>query len=45
VPVKELFERILKIGTTQHFALVDGDYLKELSVFAEMMGFEYYEIA
>ncbi len=45
VPVKELFERILKIGTTQHFALVDGNYLKELSVFAEMMGFEYYEIA
>ncbi|MDD2381205.1 MAG: hypothetical protein PHV35_05850 [Mariniphaga sp.] len=44
VPVKELFERILKVGTTQHFALVDGNYLKELSVFAEMMGFEYHEI-
>jgi len=44
VPVKELFERILKIGTTQHFALVDGDYRKELSTFSEMMGFEYYEI-
>ncbi|RIH67094.1 hypothetical protein D1164_01290 [Mariniphaga sediminis] len=44
VPVKELFEQILKIGTTQHFAIVDGDYLKELSMLAEMMGFEYYEI-
>ena len=44
VPVKELFERILKIGTTQHFALVDGEYLEELSTFAEMMGFEYHEI-
>jgi L-arabinose isomerase len=44
VPVKELFERILKIGTTQHFALVDGEYLEELSTFAEMMEFEYYEI-
>ncbi len=44
VPVKELFERILKIGTTQHFALVDGDYREELSVFAEIMGFEYYQI-
>ena len=44
VPVKELFERILKIGTTQHFALVDGDYRKELSMFSEIMGFEYYEI-
>ena len=45
VPVKELFERILKIGTTQHFALVDGEYLDELSTFAEMMGFEYYGIS
>lgn len=45
VPVKELFERVLKIGTTQHFALVDGDYRKELSSFAEIMEFEYYEIA
>ena len=45
VPVKELFERILKIGTTQHFAIVDGDYRKELSILAEMMDFEYYEIA
>jgi L-arabinose isomerase len=45
VPVKELFEKILKIGTTQHFAIADGDYRKELSTFAEMMGFEYYEIA
>jgi L-arabinose isomerase len=44
VPVKELFEQILKIGTTQHFALVDGEYLEELSTFAEMMGFEYFEI-
>ncbi len=44
VPVKELFERILKIGTTQHFALVDGDYRTELAEFAEMMDFEYYEI-
>ena len=41
VPVKELFGRILQIGTTQHFALVDGDYLAELSMLAEMMGFEY----
>lgn len=45
VPVKELFEKILKIGTTQHFAIVDGDYRKELSTLAEMMGFEYYEIS
>ncbi len=44
VPVNELFQQILKIGTTQHFAIVDGDYLRELSLFAEIMGFDYYEI-
>lgn len=44
VPVNRLFEEILKIGTTQHFAVVDGDYRTELSMFAEMMGFEFYEI-
>lgn len=44
VPVKELFERILKIGTTQHFAIADGDYREELSMLSEIMGFEYYEI-
>lgn len=44
VPVKELFEKILKIGTTQHFAVADGDYRRELSVFAEIMDFDYYQI-
>lgn len=44
MPVTELFEKILKIGATQHFAVVKGDYLKELSCFAEIMQFEYYEI-
>ena len=42
--VKDLFEQILRIGTTQHFGLVDGDYRQELSLFAGMMGFDYYEI-
>jgi len=44
IPVKKMFEQILKIGTTQHFAIADGDYRKELSTLAEIMGFEYYEI-
>lgn len=44
VPVKSLFEQILKIGVTQHFAIADGDWTKELGIFAEMMGFEYYHI-
>jgi len=44
VPVKKLFEKILRIGTTQHFAIVDGDYRAELSILAEIMRFEYHEI-
>lgn len=44
VPVKDLFEKILKIGTTQHFAIVDGDYCEDLAILAEIMGFEYHKI-
>ena len=44
VPVERLFEEILKIGTTQHFALVDGDYLRELEMLAGIMDFEYHAI-
>lgn len=44
VPVKELFEKILNIGATQHYAIVDGDYRAQLSALAEIMGFDYYEI-
>ena len=44
VPVKEVFEKILKIGATQHFAVVDGDWTKELEAFAEIMNFEFYNI-
>ncbi len=44
VPVKQLFETILNIGATQHYAIVDGDYTKELEVFAEMMDFEFHYI-
>ncbi len=44
VPVKELFEKILNIGATQHYAIVDGDYRNELEALAEIMGFEFYNI-
>ena len=44
VPVKELWEQVLRIGATQHYAIVDGDYRKELEDFAEIMGFEFYSI-
>jgi len=44
VPCKELFEQILRIGATQHYAIVDGDCRAELKDFAAMMGFEFYDI-
>lgn len=44
VPVKELFEKLLKVGVTQHYAIVDGDWREELKYFAEIMGFEFYDI-
>ncbi len=44
VPVKQLFEQVLKIGVTQHYAVVDGDYRPQLEAFAEIMGFDFYNI-
>ena len=44
ISVTDFFRKILEIGTTQHFALVEGDFLKELSILAELMEFEYYSI-
>ncbi len=44
VPVKELWEQVLRIGATQHYAIVDGDYRAELEAFAALMGFEFYSI-
>lgn len=44
VPVKELWEKVLNIGATQHYAVVDGDYRPQLEALAEIMGFEFYSI-
>jgi len=44
VPCKELFERILRIGATQHYAIVDGDCRAELEALAGIMGFDFYDI-
>ena len=44
VPVKELFEKVLKVGVTQHYAIVDGDYRPQLEALAEMMNFDFYSI-
>ena len=44
VPVKELFEQVLRIGATQHFAIVDGDYRPQLEALAAIMGFDFHSI-
>ena len=44
LPVKDLFERVLKVGVTQHYAIADGDWRPQLEALAEIMGFEFYDI-
>lgn len=44
IPVNELFRRLLEIGVTQHYGLVEGNYIKELEDFAHIMGYNYYFI-
>ena len=44
VPVKQLWEQVLRIGATQHYAIVDGDCRAQLEDLAAIMGFEYYSI-
>jgi L-arabinose isomerase len=42
-PGTELFEKIIKTGTTQHFAVVEGDLRAELAVLARINNFEFYQ--
>ncbi len=44
VPVKQLWEQVLRIGATQHYGIVDGDCRDTLQDFAEMMNIEYFNI-
>ncbi len=41
-PVSELFEKILRVGTTQHFAVVEGDVRDKLEMFAGMNGYDFF---
>ncbi len=41
-PVTELFEKILSTGTTQHFAVVEGDVRAELAILARMTDFDFH---
>lgn len=41
---EEFFRQLGEAGVTQHYAIVDGDYTKELQNIAELYGFEYLNI-
>ncbi len=41
---EELFERIAKNGVTQHYGIVDGDYLDELEALAKLCDFDFCRI-
>jgi len=43
-PVTEIFEKIISTGTTQHFAVVEGDVREELQLFAKISNFDFYNI-
>ncbi len=38
------FEKILKIGTTQHFVVVEGDYIKQLDILSKLCNFNFYTV-
>ena len=44
IPVKELWEKVLRIGATQHYAIVDGDCRAQLADLAAMMDFELHSL-
>ena len=44
MPVNEFFQKLLEIGVTQHYAITAGNLLSKMRLFAEIMGFDYYEI-
>lgn len=41
VDIQEYFGRLIDIGVTQHYGVVEGDYVAELRDFAQIMGMEF----
>lgn len=41
---QQLFNKLISIGVTQHYGIVDGDYTKELQELANLMDFEFHII-
>ncbi len=40
----QLFEKLLKIGVTQHYGIVAGNYLPQLRDVAKLLDFDYHEV-
>lgn len=38
--LQELFDKLLHTGVTQHYGMVDGDYIKELTYLAKLLDFD-----
>lgn len=38
--IQDLFDKLLQIGVTQHYSLVEGNYIKQLVYLAKLMNFE-----
>ncbi|MBN2375434.1 MAG: hypothetical protein JXD22_03470 [Sedimentisphaerales bacterium] len=43
-PVNEVFEKIISIGTTQHFIVIEDDVRQYLAEYAYIKGFDYHSI-
>ncbi|MDF2986543.1 MAG: hypothetical protein K0R50_2053 [Eubacterium sp.] len=39
--VQELFQKLIQIGVTQHYGIVNGDYTRELSYLAQLLDFDF----
>jgi L-arabinose isomerase len=44
IPVEEFFGRLIKIGVTQHYGVVSGDYTGEAEILASLLDFDFYRI-
>jgi L-arabinose isomerase len=42
IPVTEIFEQVISVGTTQHFGVVDGDVREQLRIFAKISDFDFH---
>ncbi len=44
IPVEEFFGKLIQTGVTQHYGIVAGDYLAELTILADLLDFDFVRI-